>query len=450
MTNTRILIVEDDPTLRAFLNEVAKDLGCLATCLSRGDTALTRVSTESFGIVLTDVKLPGADGLQILKATKKRNPECEVILMTAFATVDMAIDAMKSGAREFLQKPFTSELAEAVIRGALERIALKQEVKALSRQIPHQQLIGRDTGLKDVCKIVLQVAAGDANVIIYGESGVGKELIAREIHCHSSRSKRRMVILNIAAMSETMVEAELFGHEKGAFTGAIRDREGLLELADGSTLFLDEIGDLPESIQVKLLRFTQERTFRRVGSNHERQVDVRIVCATNRDLSEAVKAGEFREDLFYRLNVVPLTVPPLRQRIQDIPILVEHFIEKVSPKLRSRIQSVAPAVIKAYQKYPWPGNVRELENVISRAVTLTSGEVLESPFLDSATNRSDMDLSALLEGKLTLPKHLESIEREAIKIVLDMEGNVKARAASRLGIKRTTLIEKMNKLGLGK
>jgi len=450
MTNSHILIVEDDPTLRSFLNEVAKDLGCLVACLSRGDAALSRVSTEAFGIVLSDVKLPGADGLQILKAAKQRNPECEVILMTAFATVDMAVEAMKAGAHEFLQKPFTLELAEAVIRGALYRIALRQDVKALSRQIPLQNLIGRDTGLKAVCEIVARVAQGDANVMVFGESGVGKELVAREIHHLSPRSERRMITLNVAAMPETMVEAELFGHDKGAFTGAFRDREGLLELADGGTLFLDEIGDLPASIQVKLLRFTQERTFRRVGSNHEQRVDVRIICATNRNLNEAISMGEFREDLFYRLNVVPLTVPPLRQRIQDIPILVDYFIEKAGPKHRSQIRSVDPAVIKAYQKYPWPGNVRELENVISRAVALTSGEVLKSPFLDSATNRSAMDLSALLEGESTLPEHLESIEREAIETALKMENNVKARAAARLGIKRTTLIEKMNKLGMGK
>jgi DNA-binding NtrC family response regulator len=448
MPKARTLIVEDDQTIRAFLLEVCRGMGLPVFAFDRGDVAISRLQSESWDLVLSDVRLPGAGGIDVLRAARQRMPPPQVILMTAFASVDVAVEAMKAGACDFLQKPFTSELVESVIRSAIERIELRKDLAALSREVPSSLMVGDAAPLRKIREIIARVAPGDASVLIHGESGVGKELVARQIHALSSRSARRLVSVHIPSIPGTLVEAELFGHMRGAFTGAMKDRHGLLSLADGGTLFLDEIGDLDGAVQAKLLRFLQERVFRRIGGNEEIEVDVRIICATHRDLQKEVREGRFREDLFYRLNVVPIQVPSLRERIDDVVPLVEHFISKYSARMRSPVRRVSPAVIEAYRSYAWPGNVRELENVVCRALALEGGEVLESPHLDIGIVQAGSIGDRVARGGFSLPEHLAEIEAEAIRRALDLEHGTKSRAAERLGIKRTTLIEKMHKLGI--
>jgi two-component system response regulator PilR (NtrC family) len=444
----RTLIVEDDQTIRAFLLEVCRGLGLPVVASERGDEAIARLQAESWDLVLSDIRLPGAGGIDVLRAARQRVPPPQVILMTAFATIDMAVEAMKAGACDFLQKPFTSELVESAIRSAIERIELRKDLAALSREMPSSLMVGDAPPLRKIREIIARVAPGDASVLIHGESGVGKELVARQIHALSSRSSRRLVSVHIPSIPSTLVEAELFGHTRGAFTGATKDRIGLLSLSDGGTLFLDEIGDLDGAVQAKLLRFLQERSFRRIGGNEEIEVDVRVICATHRDLQKEVRDGRFREDLFYRLNVVPIHVPPLRERGEDVVPLVEHFIAKYAARMRSPVKRVSPLVLDAYRSYSWPGNVRELENVVCRALALESGEVLEVAHLDTGGAASGSVGERVARGGFSLPDHLAEVEADAIRHALELESGVKSRAAERLGIKRTTLIEKMQKLGI--
>lgn len=438
MSKIKTLIVEDDPTLRSFLIEVGRGMSLACVAEARGDQALSRIQSEDFQIILSDVKLPGCGGLDLLRAARKRDPLVRVILMTAFATVELAVDAMKEGAVDFLQKPFSAEMVECVIRSAIEKIELVKDVQALRREIPSGSIVGESDVLAGVRSVVERVAASDVSVLIQGETGVGKELVAKEIHRLSERSSKRLVTLHVPAIADTMIEAELFGHNRGAFTGAVKDRAGLLELAEGGTLFLDEIGDLGAATQVKILRFLQERTFRRVGGNEEISVDVRIVCATNRDLSAEVRKGRFREDLFYRLNVVPIFVPPLRDRKSDIPILARHFLAKYGMRT-GIIPTIHPDVMARYLEYTWPGNIRELESVIARASALSTGGEITNTFLT---------LDGIGQDGFSLSQHLAAIEKAAIATALELEKGVKARAANRLGMKRTTLLDLMAKHGI--
>lgn len=437
----KLLIVEDDPTLRAFLTEVGRGIGAHTIAEARGDNALSRIQSEHFDLILSDVRLPGCGGIDLLKAARERNPAVRVIMMTAFATVDLAIEAMKAGAGDFLQKPFTAEVAEGALKSAIEKIELERDIVVLRRELP-EGMVGESEEFLRVISAVDRVAQSEANVLIEGETGVGKELVAREIHRRGPRAAKRLVTVHVPAIPDTLIEAELFGHERGAFTGAVKDRAGLLELADGGTLFLDEIGDLTPAMQVKILRFLQERTFRRVGSNEEMAVDVRLIAATNRNLAREVAEGRFREDLFYRLNVVPITVPPLRERKDDIPLLIGHFLSKYAG---NRITKVAVAVMKKYRDHLWPGNIRELESVVARASALTEGTEIRETFLTLAA-KSDPD--GLLREGFSLPDHVAEVERSIIRKALEMENGVKSRAASRLGLNRTTLIEKMARWGL--
>lgn len=444
----RVLIVEDDPTLRSFLAAEVADQGLSAEVLERGDDAIAAIGKRDYDLVLSDVKLPGADGLAVLKAARARLPECQVVLMTAYATVEIAVNAMKAGACEFLQKPFTAEILEGLFRAANERLELKRTIDVMERERPTARMVGQEGGLSKIHELIRRIAPGDSGVLIFGESGVGKELVAQEIHRLSGRARKRMVSLHIPAIPETLVEAELFGYERGAFTGANKSRVGLMELADGGTIFLDEIGDLAMPTQSKLLRVLQERRFRRLGANEEISVDVRILCATNRDLAEDVRSGRFREDLYYRLNVVPLRVPPLRERPDDVPSLVEYFITRNARRLKSRVESVSPEVLEAYQRYAWPGNVRELENVILRALALANGPILEQSFLEENPGMTHGVSAAVGQIGFSLSEYLAREEQAAIRAALELEHGVKSRAAARLGLKRTTLIEKMSKYGM--
>ncbi len=444
----RVLVVEDDPTLRSFLIEALRDLGLAPNAASDGRAGLAAVEKHSFDLVLCDIKLPGPSGLEVLKAARERSPSTQVVLMTAYATVELAVEAMKAGALEFLQKPFTADVVRAVVRRCADRLDMERDIQALEHDRPPVRLVGGENGLRSVRDLVERVSRGDAGVLVFGESGVGKELVAREIHRLSHRAERRFVPLHIPAMPDAMVEAELFGHEKGSFTGAMRDRAGLVEIADGGTLFLDEIGDLAPAVQSKLLRFLQERTYRRIGSNEEQEVDVRVICATNKDLSKEVAEGRFREDLFYRLNVVPIRVPPLREHLEDLPDLVDHFIRLYAGRMRATVTSVAPGVMETFRRYRWPGNVRELENIIARALALETGTVLERAYVDEGSVAAEGPRALIARGGFSLSEHVEALEREAIRYALELEEGVKARAAARLGIKRTTLVEKMKRYGL--
>lgn len=444
----RLLIVEDDPTLRAFLEAAAADQGLTPQIAARGDDALRILAKQDFDLVLTDVKLPGADGLAVLRAARERNPETQVVMMTAYATVDLAVEAMKAGAREFLQKPFTAEALAMLWQAARERINLRRDVEAMSRSREEPEIYGEQGGLREIMSVVRRVAPGDATVLITGESGVGKELVARALHRLSGRPAARLVSLHIPSIPETLVEAELFGYVRGAFTGAQKSRAGLIELSDEGTLFLDEIGDLPLQTQSKLLRVLQERKFRRLGANEEMSVSTRIVCATNRDLSADVRNGRFREDLYYRLNVVPIEVPPLRQRPEDIEGLVELFIRRHAIRLRSPARRVSPEVMAAYRAYSWPGNVRELENVICRALALATGEEIDRPYIETTAESSQGIATDIARGGFSLPEYLAHQEKVAIRTALSLEGGVKSRAAERLGIARTTLLEKISKYGI--
>lgn len=443
--SAKLLIVDDDPTLLSFLQKLATGLGHRVDTASRGDNALKKLERGPYDIVMTDVKLPGATGIDILREAKRTNDECQVVLMTAFATIDLAVEAMKHGASDFLQKPFAAELAEASLARVAERSEMRAEIEYLKRARKPPPIIGWDGGLAEVREAVDRIARSPASVVIYGESGSGKELIAREIHARSLRSAKRMVTLHVPAIPETLIESELFGHEKGAFTGATAKRTGLLELADGGSLFLDEIGDLAEAAQVKLLRFLQERTFRRLGGNDEIEVDVRIIAATHRNLRELSQTGRFREDLFFRLEVVPIHVPPLRDRKSDIPAIVDHFVEKFGKEMGSPIRTVSSEVMAIYGAYDWPGNVRELENVIARAIALTQGESLVRSFLDEQVA---VPVNGGQLEELPLPEYVERIEKDAIVRALRLENGVKSRAARRLGIKRTTLVEKIARYGI--
>ncbi len=444
----RLLIVEDDPTLRAFLSAAAREQGLDARVASRGDEAIRLLAEHDFDLVLSDVKLPGADGLAVLRAARARSAETQVVLMTAYATIDLAVEAMKEGAREFLQKPFTTETVEALWKAVKAQVDLRRDVDALQRSVEAPELFGEDGGLREVMSVVRRVAPGDASVLITGESGVGKELVARALHQFSGRPAARLVSLHIPSIPETLIEAELFGYVRGAFTGAHKSRAGLIELADGGTLFLDEIGDLAASAQSKLLRVLQERRFRRVGSNDETTVTIRVVAATNRDLAADIQTGRFREDLYYRLNVVPLFVPPLRDRPDDIPGLVEHFIRRHALRLRSPVRRVAPRVMELYKQYGWPGNVRELENVVCRAMSLASGEELTESYLEIGATAARGLAAAVSQPGFSLPEYLAQQEQEAIRTALKLEQGVRSRAAERLGLARTTLLEKMTKHGI--
>ncbi|HEV8616830.1 MAG TPA: sigma-54 dependent transcriptional regulator, partial [Methylomirabilota bacterium] len=373
----RLLVADDDPGLRESLERTLTREGYRVTLASDGRAALERVQAGGIDLILTDLKMPGLTGLELLRAAKAIAPDVDVILLTAFGTVEEAVKAMKDGAYDFLTKPFRREQLLKLIDKALERRALIEQNKVLRQQLEDLrgkgQVIGASPAFRRMMTLVDQVADSAATVLIQGESGTGKELVARAIHERSPRSHRPFVAVNCAALPETLLESELFGYEKGAFTGAAGRKEGRFELADGGTLFLDEVADLSPVTQPKILRVLQEGEFERLGGTRSLRVDVRIVAATNQDLSQMVKDKRFREDLFYRLNVITINVPPLRDRREDIPVLAHHFVRIYAAKNNRRLEGLTDEAVRQLEAYSWPGNVRELENVIERAVVLARG-----------------------------------------------------------------------------
>ena len=432
----RILIVDDELNARSALRTIIAEEGYEVAEAADGQEALEQIGSFAPDVVLADVRMPRMDGLALLRKAREQGFDVTFVMMTAFASIELAVQAMQAGAENFLVKPLDAKAVLIILEKAFEKRGLVQETKALRARIHERyrfpNIIGESPELQAVFEIVKRAAPSRATVLILGESGTGKELIAQAIHEESPRKNKPFIKVNCAALSESLLESELFGHEKGSFTGAIGRKEGRFELADGGTLFLDEIGEISPSLQIKLLRVLQQREFERVGGTQTVKVDVRLVTATNRDLAAEMKAGHFREDLYYRLNVVAMTLPPLRQRKGDIPALTNFFIEKYAKSYGKHVQELAPGTLNSLLSHDWPGNVRELENVVERAVVLTVGPQLTAD-----------DLPPTLRGPRPLNRSPESlipgaplceIEREAILRTMEMVGGSTSRAAEVLGI----------------
>ena len=443
----RVLIVEDEPSTRLGLTELVRTWGFTAEAAANGEEALARVTTFRPGIVISDLVMPKVDGLGLLRALRDETG-IAVVILTAQGTIETAVEAIKQGAYDYLTKPVEPERLRNLLDKLVERDTALREVKALRRQLRDQgsfgTLIGNSTEIRKVYAIVEQAAPTSATVLISGESGTGKELVAQMIHQLSPRARRPFVAINCAAIPETLLESEIFGHEKGAFTGAGEKREGCFELADRGTLFLDEIAEMTPATQVKLLRVVQEQRFRRLGGRHEQTVDVRVVAATNADPADAIRDGRLREDLYYRLNVFALELPPLRQRMEDLPLLVQAFLDEFNARNGKSVSAVAPVAFRLIEQYDWPGNVRELRNVIERAVILCDGAFVEPRHLPALVSAPP----AAEKGEVTLElgTTVQEAERRLILMTLDHTDGNKTRAAAILGISLKTLHNKLNRL----
>jgi two-component system response regulator PilR (NtrC family) len=434
-----LLIVDDEASLRDFLTIVFEEDGCrveTAATLADAHAALQKREPD---LVLCDLMLPDGSGLDLLRDVKAQNPSIPVVMITAHTSTKSAVDALKAGAHDYIAKPFDIDELKIIVGKAVERKELEDENlhlrTALEERHTFANIIGKSAKMQEIFGIVQRIAHTTSTVLISGESGTGKELIARAIHYNSGR-RGKFVGINCGAMPETLLESELFGHERGAFTGAIREKRGLFHEAERGTIFLDEIGETTPSVQIKLLRVLQDRIVRRVGSNVETQVDVRVIAATNRDLNESIRNGSFREDLFYRINVIPITLPPLRQRKEDIPLLVDHFIAKFSRQLGVPQKRISADAMRLIEKYHWPGNVRELENVIERMIALEPSDVLttkslpEQVLLGSAI--PDVTTFDLPSEGISLQDHLESIGKIFMLKALERTGGVQTQAAELL------------------
>jgi two-component system response regulator PilR (NtrC family) len=451
---SRILVVDDERSMREFLDIFFRREGYEVITAQSVDEALLAVEADDYDLVITDIQMPGRSGLDLLHEVRERSPETPVVMITAFATTENAITAMKQGAYDYITKPFKVDEIRVVVEKALEKKLLASENRRLRTQLRSQTrsrtLVGTSSAMQRVYDLVAQVAPTKTNVLVVGESGTGKELVARAIHDQSDRAEKPFVAVNCAAIPENLLESELFGHVKGAFTGAVQNKAGLFETADGGTLFFDEIGELPPALQVKLLRVIQEKTIRRVGGTPDRRVDVRIVAATNRRLEDEVATGRFREDLYYRLNVIQIGLPPLRQRMEDIPLLARHFVEKYAAELGREIQGCTDDALDTLLAYPFPGNVRELENVIERAVALTRDDVIRRDALPPNVLRpaEAPGESRIPADGVDLDQLVASYERGLILEALARTGGVKKRAAALLGVSFRSFRYRLEKLGL--
>ncbi|MGE5218670.1 MAG: sigma-54-dependent transcriptional regulator [Chloroflexota bacterium] len=444
----RILVVDDEASQRELVSGYLKKQGFEVFTAARGETALELFRQAPMELILTDQRMPGFSGLDLLKAAREINPETQVIVMTAYGNVESAVEAMKAGAADYLAKPLHLEELRQKIQRIVEQHRLYAENRALREELRSRHriegIIGESGQMVEVISLVQRVAPSEATVLIRGESGTGKELIAKAIHYASLRAARPLVRVNCAALPENLLESELFGHEKGSFTGAVASRKGRFELADTGTLFLDEIGDLPLHLQAKLLRVLQEREFERVGSSQPIKVNVRILSATHRDLESLLRAGQFREDLYYRLNVVTILVPPLRERRQDLPSLMDHFLKVFAAKNGKTLRGFSREARDALLRYDYPGNVRELENLIERAVVLSRGDLIGQGDLPLTVEAPE----ASGEPPAQLTAAVEGLERRMIKNALARAGGVQTRAADLLGVTERALRYKLKKYGL--
>jgi len=445
-----ILIIDDDTSLRRVLEYNLQEAGYAVATAASGEEGLERFDEVSPALVITDMKMPGMDGMQVLKAIKERSPETLVMVITAFGTVDIAVEAMKAGAYDYITKPFNRDELRLTVAKALRLSGLEDENKRLKSELADRvdfgAMVGSSAAMEKVFQIVRKVADSEASVLITGESGTGKELVARSIHTHSGRKNGPFVAINCAAIPRDLLESELFGHVKGAFTGAIRDKTGKFALADGGTIFLDEVGELPLELQPKLLRALQERTIEAVGGTREQKLDVRVVAATNLDIEKAISDGTFREDLYYRLAVIPIHLPPLRQRRNDIPLLLRHFCGKYGAE-SVRIDKQA---LERLTAYGWPGNVRELENLVERLLIMRNDDTISDGDLPDKIRNGAVTagLNAAQAGVINLPDEgysLEQLEREVVVQALERNAWNQTAAARFLRIPRHTLIYRMEK-----
>jgi len=455
----RLLVVDDEEGMRHMLGLVLRRHGYHVSEAATGLAALERLRAGDIDIVLSDVRMPELDGLGLLERIRASKVPVTVIMMSAFVELDAAIEALKMGASDYVSKPFKADEVLLKIRMAEERARLDEEQARLraenarlrgdSVDEPPVGIVGKSQRVVEIFKVIRKVADYKSTVLVFGESGTGKELVARALHEQSVRRTAPFVPINCGAIPETLLESELFGHVKGAFTDATRTKPGLIEEAEGGTLFLDEIGELPLSLQVKLLRFLQEDEIRRVGDTRAIAVDVRVVAATARDLADMVKAGTFREDLYYRLNVLQLSIPPLRERKDDIPLLVDHFLEKYAARLKREPMSMSRDALRALMDYAWPGNIRELENTIERAIVLADGERIEVDNLPERLrdDRAELPL-AFLGDDLSVKKAVRTIERELIRRALEKTGGNRTRASELLEISHRALLYKIKEYGL--
>ncbi len=453
-THAAVLIIEDDRAQREALQEILAAEGYEVETAPDGDTGLARLQEAGFEVVLTDLALPGQNGLEILKYLVRHRPETVCIIITGYATIKNSVAAMRLGAYDYLAKPVDPQELRLVIKRALEHKHLKQENLRLKKQLYQRfgfaNIIGTSEAITRIFDLIQKVADTDSTVLLLGESGTGKELIARAIHFNSQRRQGPLIPVNCAAIPEELLESELFGHERGAFTHAVRTRIGRFEQANGGTIFLDEIADMSPGLQVKILRVLQDRAFERIGGTKTIRVDIRVIAATNQDLEALVRQGRFREDLFYRLNVIPIRVPPLRERVSDIPLLATHFLQEFSHKKKKPLKRLSPAVLDLLLRYPWPGNVRELENLMERLVILSEGETVEvndlpERFRASSPVMGAPEIADFPEHGVHLNDAVQDFERRLILKALEKSNWVKSRAAKLLHLNRTTLIEKMKK-----
>jgi len=434
-----ILVVEDNDELRNIIKEALTSEEYQVFIISSAEEAFEIIKEKVFDVIITDLKLPEADGIEVLSYAKKKNPETEVIIITAYGTVDKAVEAMKKGASEFITKPVSLEHLKLLISKVITNRKVKDENKYL-RNYSRGEIIGESIQIKEILKLVDKIADTDATVLITGESGTGKELIAEQIHYKSGRREAPLIKVNCAALAPGVLESELFGHEKGSFTDALYLRKGRFELADKGTIFLDEIAEMPLHLQVKLLRVLQDKSFERVGGEKNIKVDVRLIVATNRDLKQEVRKGRFREDLYYRFNVVEINIPPLRERKQDIPLLVDYFLKKYADLSKFKIKGISKKAIEKLMSYDFPGNIRELENIIQRILVTAKNEVIqeddiyyENKYVMQQNNRTG------------LVKKVDEYEKGIIMDVLNKTKGHKGEAAKILKITRPTLIAKMKK-----
>jgi two-component system response regulator AtoC len=457
MTEPRILVVDDEDHIRRVLSVLLSKQGYAVDQAARGGEALEAFRDNVYDVVLCDLRMPDLDGLEVLRRIKHQDPEATVIIITAYASVDTALQAMKQGAYDYISKPFKEDEILHVLRKALERRAILDQNRRLKSEISEKfdfsNIIGRSAAMERVFATIRKVADTRSTVLIQGESGTGKELAARAIHYNSPRRERPLVAVNCAAVPANLIESEFFGFVRGAFTGADRTKKGLFEEADGSTIFLDEVSDLPLDLQAKLLRVLQEGEIRRLGDNVSRVVDVRVMAATNRDLEAEVEAGRFREDLYYRLNVIPIVMPPLRQRTEDIPLLAHHLMAKAAERHGRRVNRLSPEAEAILVKQPWPGNVRQLENVIEQAVIMAEGQIIGPDDLPQGLERSQSDLTVIVprdktDFKETVRQVTALAERQIIARVLQKENGNRTRTAEVLGISRRSLLTKIGQYGL--
>jgi two-component system, NtrC family, response regulator HydG len=457
----KILVVEDNDTVREGVRRVVERMGHRAVTCGGGEEAIAVYRKEPFDLVITDLKMEPVDGMAVLEAVREANHDALVVIITAHGTIKMAVEAMRAGAYDFIEKPFPADLLTEKVeralryRDELEKGArLERENEVLREEVlgalDTAEIIGTAPSMQRVFQVIRKVAPTDSTVHVYGESGTGKELVAKAIHKSSPRRGGPFVRVNCGALAETLLESELFGHERGAFSDAVRQRIGRFELADGGTLFLDEIGDITPGMQVKLLRVLQEQEFERVGGEKTLRVDVRVITATNKDLKKEAELGRFREDLYYRLNIIPLVLPPLRERTSDIPLLVDHFIEKLRQRTRAEATGISDEAVAALASYRWPGNVRELENAIEQALVFAEGERIQLVDLPAfVTGGREGQGLALPEGERSLPEILEELERQLILRAYTRAGGVKTETARLLGIKTSALYYKLEKYGIG-